>query len=247
MFTSKHHLHENLGLDFEIAAFFVDRNVPVENLYWKEKYLYVSSGTGYLFIPLFVDIQYKCGVSIENLLEEEYIRLMEAILHSAAMHEHKLIQFQTHVSNCKALCKNKVKNVPLYTDLLEYFENDLRMYKNLGTNNKALNRADTFLFTLCYLDLPGKITNTIIEKWYALVPSLLLMDDIMDLKDDQEKNEENAVNGFSTGSEGVETAITFLREKFLAVKSFNIKLGEFLEGSLMRKLQTPYMTSMLKS
>src|SRR5438105_9385068 len=242
MYISKEHLQTNLGVDADIAAFFVDRKVPENNRYWKGRYLYISRGTGYMFIPLFFDIQFRCGVRKEIILNEEYVQLMEKILDSAGLHEFEQISFHEHLENCKALISNRIKNEELYKDLLEYFKNDdLMPYKNFGTTSKALNRGDTFLFTLCVLDLSKDVTNKIIEEWYALIPSFLLMDDIMDLSEDQQKNAENSIKDFGQGNTGVERAIEFLRQKFNHLKDVNNKLGEYFENSLERKLQTPYL------
>lgn len=247
MFTSKKYLQNNLGVDADIAAFFVDRKVPENNLYWKERLLYVAKGTGYLFIPLFFDLKYKCGVSKQYLLHEDYVQLMEEILNSAAMHEFEQISFHEHIENCRFLMSGKVKNTLLYADLLEYLsDEDLKPVKNIGTPSKALNRGDTFLFTLCFLELPDNVVNQILEEWYALVPSFLLMDDIMDLKEDRERNEENAINDFGQGANGVEKAIDYLKIKFNHLKSVNVQLSEYFERSLQQKLQSPYMQFLLK-
>ena len=247
MFTSKKHLQNNFGVDADIAAYFVDRKVPENNMYWKERLLYVAKGTGYLFIPLFFDLTYKCGVGKNDLLQEEYVQIMQDILNSAAMYEFEKISFQQHIENCKFLMSGKVKNKLLYADLLEYFSHeDLKPVKNIGTPSKALNRADTFLFALCFLDLPENVVNKVLEEWYALVPSFLLMDDIMDLKADRERNEENAISDFGQGSDGVEKAIEFLKTKFSHLRSVNIPLSEYFERSLEQKLQSPYIQSLLK-
>ena len=194
MFTSKQHLHDNLGVDAEIAAFFVDRRVPENNAYWRNRYLYVAGGTGYLFIPLFYDLQYKAGVSKKLILDENYVQIMERILDSAARYEFEMISFEQHIKHCTEIMRSNIKNEALYHDLLVYFKDEeLVPYKKLGTFSKALNRGDTFLFSICYLDLPAGVTEKIIEKWYALVPSFLLMDDIMDLTADLENNQENSI------------------------------------------------------
>ncbi len=246
MFTSKQQLHLDLGVDTGIAQFFVDRKVPENNMYWKGRLLYVAGGTGYLFIPLFYDLQFKCGVSYEKILDEEYIRLMEYILHSAARYEFEEISFVEHLENCKNILKNRISNYSLYNNLLEYFnDGQLKPYKNLGTSSKALNRADTFLFSICFLDLDKHVTDTIINNWYALVPSFLLMDDIYDLREDRKNNEENSVSDFGPGNEGLEKAIKFLRDKSDQLKNFNIKLGMYFENSLEKKIHTTYMQSLL--
>ena len=121
MFTSKIHLANNLGVDPDIAAFFVDRKVPENNTYWKGRLLYVAGGTGYLFIPLWFDIQFKCGVNKTILLSEAYVFAAEEILNSAGKHENNEINFETHIDNCKALLSGKIKQPHLYSQLLAYF------------------------------------------------------------------------------------------------------------------------------
>lgn len=246
MFISKEHLHTNLGIDQEIAAFFVNRKVPENNLYWKNRLLYISRGTGYLFIPLFFDLQLRCGVTKKVLLDEEYILLMESILHHAAHHEFEQIPFYQNIESCKQALQHRVNNKILYSDLTQYFSNEeLKPFKYLGTSSKALNRGDTFLFIICYLDLPVAQTQKIIAHWYALVPSFLLMDDIMDLQEDRRGNDENAISDFGPGSTGVEKAIQLLRTNFAELKIINLLLGEYFEKSLDRKLQTPYLQALL--
>ena len=148
-----------MGVDADIAAFFVDRPVPADNLYWKERYLYVAKGTGFLFIPLYFDLMYRAGLSKDMILQEEFVRLTEHILHSAAMQEHEMISFEEHVYNCKNMLKNRVVDVNLFTDLLQYFSNRVVPYNYLGTFSIALNRGDTYLFALCSLDIPDCLTR----------------------------------------------------------------------------------------
>ncbi len=246
MFTSKEYLHSKLGLDARIAEFFVNRKVPLNNNYWKNRLLYVSKGKGYLFIPVFFDLQYKCDATFELVTNEEYVQVMEAILDSAAVHEFEEISFQQHIENCKNIMHGKVKNYSLYDDLLVYFSNEsLKPYKNFGTASKALNRGDTFLFSLCFLELDKKIADRIIHAWYALVPSFLLMDDIYDLHEDIENHQENAVLDFGTLPTGFVKAIQLLRYNFQRLKSLNDKLGSYFEKSLESRLQTPYMQALL--
>ncbi|HZG25113.1 MAG TPA: hypothetical protein VEZ17_11060 [Chitinophagaceae bacterium] len=246
MFTSKEFLHLHLGVDPEIAKFFVDRKIPADNLYWKGKYLYVASGTGFLFIPLFIDLQCKLGVNKYDLLEETYVQLIEAILHSAALYEHQVISFEDHLANCRKLLENRIYNQQLYQDLNVYLTtNDLKPYKNLGTTNRALNRADTFLFSLCALKLPRTVVDPIIFHWYTLVPCLLLLDDITDLKDDLHKNEENAVTEFGPGSLGIIRAIEFLKMKFAELRTINSLVADYLEGYLEIGKSSSYMKSLL--
>jgi hypothetical protein len=248
MFTSKEYLHQKLGVDAEIAAFFVDRKVPENNLYWKGRYLYVASGTGYLFIPLYFDLQYRLGLSKKQLLDPLHLEVCEAGLHSAAMYEFEKITFSQHIDNVKLLVSPYIKNPGLFEDLSGYFSSEaLKPYKYLGTFSKPLNRADTYLYTLTVLEATPVQLEKMINQWYALVPSFLLMDDLTDLQEDNEKNQENSIADFGEGSMGVQKAIEYLRLKFTYLKSVNEQLGEFFERSLDRKLGTPYMQSILNN
>lgn len=245
LYTSKQYLQNTMGVDADIAAFFVDRNIPAHNLYWKDRYLYVAKGTGYLFIPLFFDLMYKAGLSKGTILNEEFVKLTENILDSAARHELDMISFDEHVNNCRELLNNKVVNLNLFTDLTQYFSNKALPYNYLGTFSTALNRGDTYLFALCSLNIPLYLTPKIIELWYILIPSFLLMDDIMDLEEDRKKNDENSINDFGAGNTGVSNAISFLTNKFKKLKDVNSLLGEYFEKSLQRKLNTRYLKFLL--
>jgi hypothetical protein len=248
MFTSKEYLHTTLGVDLEIATYFVDRKLPAENRYWKGRYLYVASGTGYLFIPLFFDLQFKIGIPKSQLLSPLYVSTCEAILHSAALYEFNEIDFEQHIKNCKLLVSPYIKDKSLFNDLAHFFiSEELKPYKYLGTFSKALNRADSFLYALTTLSLSASTLEKVINQWYALIPSFLLMDDITDFAEDREKNEENSVNDFGQGSRGLELAIEYLRLKFIYLKSLNPLLGAYFENSLEKKLHSGYMQSILNS
>src|SRR6478752_3405951 len=91
MFKSVGYFERELGVDKRIARFFVDRRVPKENAFWKDKLIYVSSGNGYNIMPLYYDILHRIGVPLEMLLEERHILFMEEILHLDALEEYKEI------------------------------------------------------------------------------------------------------------------------------------------------------------
>jgi hypothetical protein len=247
MYTSKEYLHNKLGVDPEIAAFFVDRRVPANNMYWKGRYLYVASGTGYTFIPLYFDLQYKLGINKKQLLDPLHLEVCEAGLHSAALYELQTITFKQHVENVRLLLSPYSKQPQLFEDLSRYFEHEeLKPYKYLGTFSKALNRADSYLFTLVMLEATSLQVEKMVDAWYALIPSFLLLDDLTDLQEDEENNEENSIRDFGKGSVGVERAIEYVTHKFNYLKSINHQLGEYLEHSLEKRMLTPYMQLILK-
>lgn len=248
MFTSKKELNEVMGVDPAIAAFFVDRKVPADNLYWKGRLLYVARGTGYLFIPLYIDLQRRAGVDTSILLSEPYVQLMEAILHQAALYEREMVDFDSHLVAIRQLVAGKIAQPALFDLLGVYFQQKpLLELDYLGTGNTALNRGDALLYQLTTLEASQPVILDIIRYWYLLVPSFLLMDDIMDLQEDQEKNEENALSHYGYDAKGVQAAIALLDQNFAALSAVNPALGEYFRSMLEKKKQTPYFQYLLNS
>ncbi|MBC6492638.1 hypothetical protein ACFSQD_18290 [Flavihumibacter stibioxidans] len=247
MFTSKQELVGAMGIDPEIAAFFVDRSIPAGNQYWKGRYLYVARGTGYLFIPLFFDLQLRAGVPKEKLLDPQYVSLMERILDLAARYEFGEMDFRAHISQVEELAKPFSVHEWLFISLENYFnQRELNKYGILGTDNPALNRGDALLFLLTSLDVPKIMIEKIVGYWYLLVPSFLLMDDIVDLKEDQARSEETALSHYGFDAKGVQMAIEIVENNFSRMEVINPLLGQFFRNALEKKKQTPYFQTILK-
>lgn len=247
MFTSKQDLIAHMGVDPEIAAFFVDRTVPKNNTYWKGRYLYVARGTGFLFIPLFFDLQMRAGVDRKTLLDEDYVQLMESIMDFAGKYENGEMDFDAHIAAIVSLVSMRVVQPELLKDLNEYFSRNPPIPTGrLGTENKALNRGDALLFLLTVLTMEEAVINQIIGYWYLLVPSFLLMDDIMDLQEDQDKQEENSLALYGYNAEGIRKALVVLDENFSKLEVVNPLLGGFFRRSLEKNLETTYFKHILK-
>src|SRR4051794_25269752 len=101
MFISADYLSIGYGVGNAIARFFVDREPPADNLYWKGKLLYLRPTPGYLFIPLIVDLLYKLNISKQQLMSEEFVSTMERIGHISALEETNQITSAEAVQQCK--------------------------------------------------------------------------------------------------------------------------------------------------
>lgn len=246
MFTSKTELTQSMGVEPAIAAFFVDRKLPENNRYWKKRYLYVSRGTGYLFIPLFFDLQYKSGVPLNKVLDESYVRLMEEILHQAALFEFGEKGFMEHIVEIETLVKEKAVNATLMEELERYFrQQELTQLGRIGTENPALNRGDALLYLLPTLDVADAVINNVIKSWYLLVPSFLLLDDIMDFQEDRQKQEENSLALYGYSAEGIKKAIGIAEHNFHELDAINPVLGGFFRNVLDKQKQTTYFKHIL--
>lgn len=222
MFTSKDDLKLEYGVDMEIGKFLTDREVPENNLYWKERLLYILPMSGYLFIPVYIDLQFRIGLPKSELLSEPHLKLMEAILHSAAKEESKLISMEEHVAECIALAQPVCRNPALLHDLTCYFSGRKDQCSvALGTKFRSLNRADAYLFSLCYFDVSPAVTKKLIDAWYALIAYYLLIDDLKDLQSDYENQEDNALLEAGLNTQGAEAIDTLLTSCYEVMSTVN--------------------------
>ena len=236
MFTSVRILTDQFGVDPDIARFFVDRAVPQDNRYWKGRLLYVAHGNGYLFIPLVYDLLYRLGVPKQQLLEEGHIGLMESVLDSAGKVEFDGLPGSAHVEACREILCGSVHNAWLWQELQVYFQGGPT--EALGLPIPPLNRADTFLFSLCNLDMDESLTRSFLKYWYALISAFLLMDDVADWDVDREQGEENAIRHLGEGKEAFSRALEMLHGYFATLESLNPSLGPFFERSLQKHLKS---------
>ena len=222
MFTSKDDLKLGYGVDMEIGKFLIDRKVPAGNLYWNNRLLYIVPMPGYLFIPQYMDIQYRLGLSKAELLSEQHLQLMEAILHSAARLESKEIDFEAHIAECVALAEPVCKNPSLLQDLIYYFSGEKeKSGVALGTPYGSLNRADAYLFSLCCFEFDSALKKKLVDAWYALIVFYLIIDDLQDIQSDFEQQEENAVLEAGLNEEGAKSLEVLIHQSYQVMNTVN--------------------------
>ncbi|MGI8637425.1 MAG: hypothetical protein ACR2KZ_18675 [Segetibacter sp.] len=193
MFISTRYLVSQYGIDEVIARFFVDREPPVNNLYWHEKLLYLRPSPGYLFIPLIVDLLYKLGLDKEQLLSSKFIESMEEIGHLSALEETSAISRDTAIEKCEDLVKERCVNPLWFCIVSSYFKaEEDNLLKRMAMPFKSLHRGDAFLFSLVTIDFPDFYFGKIVDQWFALIGVLLLLDDADDIEIDEAAGEENA-------------------------------------------------------
>lgn len=232
MFTSTRFLTQTLGVDPDIAKFFVDRDVPRDNRYWKDRHLYVARGTGFLFIPLVYDLLFRLGADKAALLDEAHIQRMERVLDSAGRVEFDALPGDEHVANCRTVMEGAIRNTWLWESLTRYFRDG--PVAPFGHPIPPLNRADTFLFALCDLDMGEAATRVFLRYWYALIGAFLLMDDVEDWEEDKRLGEENAIRCLGEGPEAFTLAMDMLREHFRTLDTVSPRLSSHFEKNLQK-------------
>src|SRR5215467_5531368 len=140
MFVSVNRLHDRMGVDSDIARFFVDRKVPTDNAFWRKRLLYVGRGNGFISIPVYYDLLFRLGVPKEILLSEAHVQLMERIMHYAILVEFSEINFLQQLKEIENLLSNRIQNQKFFDKLNSYLNQPiLKPIGILGMPIPALN------------------------------------------------------------------------------------------------------------
>ncbi|MFI5153924.1 MAG: hypothetical protein ACHQET_11360 [Chitinophagales bacterium] len=227
MFVSVSKLCYEIGLDEEIARYFVDRKVPANNSFWEKRFVYIGRANGYISIPVYYDLLYKIGISKEILLAEDHVQFMEQLMHYAILHEKQEISSFQQLERMNELLAGRIRDQAFFEELISYLTQSVLLpIGRLGTPNPSLNRADAFLFVLCDLPLSENQLTLAIKYWYALHPCYLIFDDIHDYQKDKSDGEENVIMEWGDGQKGLERAIAVLEENARILENLNQKLSE---------------------
>lgn len=232
MFFSKENLAEQYGVDLEIGKFFVDREPPKNNLYWKDKLLYLRPVPGYFFIPLVVDMYHKMGLSKSVLLNESYLQVMEAIGDIAAKEEAQILNHQEAIAAGFDLVK-QYQHTFLYQEIDAYFNNpsQSKLYQWRSSYN-ALHRGDYFMFSLCALPLNEHNYESFVKTWFVLISLLLLMDDYLDYEIDKKNKDENAIIEAIQQDGDLNQIYAFWQACLKSIAPFNNVLANTLQNKL---------------
>jgi hypothetical protein len=229
VFISVTKLEESMGVNNTIGRFFVDREPPANNSLWKGKLLYISTGNGFINIPVYYDLLFRIGLPIDTLLDEEHIRFMEQLMHYAMLKERNEISPAQERGCICSLISDKILHVSFYENLNRYLSQPvLRPLANLGLDHPSLNRADVFLYILCVLPITERQMELALKYWYRLHPSYLILDDIRDYSSDLKNGDDNIVLDLGGGIAGFEKAFDLYRENGTVLKEINPQLGQYL-------------------
>jgi hypothetical protein len=229
MFISATQLNRGMGVDMNIARFFVDREPPKNNSFWKDRLLYVGFGNGYVSIPVYYDLLFRIGITLDQLLSEDHILLMEQIMHWAILQEREEISMQEEMIAIRELLKGRVKDQKYFDALNAYLDQPtLKPMGSFGLKNPALNRADVFLYVLCDLALTENQRELAIKFWYALHPTYLIIDDLRDYEKDKQDGEENVLMEWNDKSARFHYAMDMVKSNCKILQRVNPVLADFL-------------------
>lgn len=235
MFLTKDDLKLSYGVDLTIAQSYVNRAVPVQNLYWKDRMIYLPAAPGYIFMPIFADILLRSGVGKETILDENHFLVQEKILHSAALHEYRKITWSEHIADVKEIAGAHQKDPTLFGDLVNYLGQSVPKRSEgagLGTGFPSLNRADSYLFSLVHLDPITYDQSKAIRGWYSLMSYFLIMDDLADIREDLKHGEDNVLTEAGVSKSGIEKVDSMLKESMLTMMEINPVMGNRIDHKM---------------
>ncbi len=150
-------LENRLGIHKRIADYFANqRAIPANNLFWKDKRIYLSMGFGFLTIPFAFDLMYKRGIEMDILLQDDHVSLMEEGFDKLKKYEMSLLSYSDFINGCKELLHGKIRQTDLAKDLFAFFSGESSTVYQFENKYKALARSDFFLFTLLDLELSNE-------------------------------------------------------------------------------------------
>jgi len=246
MFISTGYLGIQYGVDNKIAKFFVDREPPANNLYWNDKSLYLGPSPGYLFIPLIADLLFKLGIDRQQLLSDEFINCLEQTGHISALEETKQLSYAEAIERCTALARENCRNENWLNTVIDYFKGNAdNLFISIATPFKALHRGDVFLFSLSALDFPEELFQKIVKYWFALISTLLLLDDAEDITDDRANNEENAFLESGLDKQGIERVKQLIAHNLRTISSINSMMAMKLDNQFKELVKKPYISPLI--
>ena len=232
MFLSKDDLKLAYGVDMLIGETYVNRQVPQDNLYWKNRKIYVPSAPGYTFMPIFSDLLYRCGADRQQLISQDFLQLSESILHSAALLEYKQLGWEEHIAEVIALVTPRVVDHKLFEELKAYAG---KMHpiktgdERLGTAFPSLNRADSYLFSLLIINSSAFDVDKAIRSWYALMTYFLILDDLADIREDLLNGEENVLIDAGLDETGADKVTKMIDESIATMHLVNPVMANRIE------------------
>ena len=222
-------LVDRFGIDEEIADYFANkRKIPANNLLWYNKRIYLSAGLGYLTIPIGFDLFNKCGITKEQLLQEDVVQFMEIGFHLVIRHEKSELSSEELIKEFQKALDGKIIQTHLASDIFALFKGKNPQYFNFETNYKSLLRSDLFLLTIVQLDITDEWVHKFLPYWYAGARPILLIDDFKDLEEDRRLNEDNTIIELGNNKQAIMDAyqlgLNDLEKLQNAIKAFWIML-----------------------
>lgn len=245
MFISATYLEINYGVTPEIAKFFVDREPPLNNLYWKDKLLYLRPAPGYLFIPLIVDLLHKAGIPKEELLSSAFLNIMEAIGHLSAREEIGDLSQVAAIFEAEKLVSDVAVNLLWLEESRAYFHNTQSRISGCITPFKALHRGDLFLFSLCMLSFPNRMIEEVANIWFSLISILLLLDDAEDMQADKRSGEPNAFLESGLSEEGLSRIADLVSKNLRTIAVYNKTMANGLDQQIKEVFNQPHIQQVL--
>lgn len=248
MFLRAEDLKLSYGVSLEIGRFYVNRMVPVENAYWKNRHLYIPPVPGFMFMPIMSDLARRSGIPTSALLSDKYVDLAEFILDSAARLERRELSWKSHVEECLHQAAGQCSNQPFYDSLSDYLISGVSQESRangLGTPYPSLNRADTYLISFSVIPFDSTVRESLLKSWYALMTYFLLQDDLSDIREDIKNHEENVLIEAGISDAGAAIIRGMVQDSWSAMEMINPVLANRIECSdqtidiegLMRKIR----------
>jgi hypothetical protein len=98
---------------------------------------------------------------------------------------------------------------------------------------------------LAVLDFPTGLFENVVKNWFALITTLLLLDDAEDLKKDKEEGEENALLESGLDVKGIQQIKELVHDNLSVLKKVNPSLSQMLLNQYKEKVELPIINKLI--
>jgi hypothetical protein len=160
---------------------------------------------------------------------------MEQIGHASALEETKQITPDQTLQSCITIAQKYCKNEKWLATTIDYFSQvPANLIGTVATPFKALHRGDFFLFSMSALEFGEDLFVKLAQVWFALISSLLVMDDVEDLHSDKRNNEVNSLLESGLNKEGIERIEELMKHNFSIISAVNYLMAKKLDNEFSR-------------
>lgn len=216
-------LHK-MAIDEAITALLMTRPIPKDNLYWKGQTCYVDGKVRFLSIPFWLQLCNQNGYSLDLLLREDNLQVMEQILHYSEEEEQEQITWEQCIAKCYAIpaVQKAAKKSPSLITALNTLVHNYPAYSALRRGNFLVYHALLFVSSkeeglhLCHLLLDMIICGCII-------------DDLYDAHEDRDLEEENIIIELGDDLDALNQARTLFYASLNRLQPYLPSIHSYLE------------------
>lgn len=213
-----------MGIQEAITTLLMTRSVPQNNPYWKGQESYIDGKVKFLSIPFWLQLCNQNGYSLELLLREENLQVMEQILHYSEEEEQEYISREECINRCChiPLIQEKIAQLPVLATEIRKLIDTYPIYESLRRGN----------FLIYHIFLLVETIEEGLRLSYLLIDLVIcgcIIDDLFDAADDRLTGDENILIELGDDLDAVNKVKVIFQKSSDRLQSSLPKINSYLD------------------